>query len=323
MLIDDLRKLLGDYQGKEVTTNFMRQELSIARESAAWEGIRKCIQRLIQEKVIKPTARSGGTYKVIKQVKPVSVTGRKRKEPINLNFPRDFMTMEEMFFAKDILFREGDLILLSGRSNYGKTALCMSFCAENIDTHPVLMGNEYTTIDDEPSPRFLTRMDYINWVEWVNGDGKDKFILLPVRDDYAEHIIKDRINIIDWINLEEHYLISSVMEDIKHSLGKGIGIIAIQKAPDAPSGRGGQFTKDFADLEILLDAYGENEVLMTIGKVKEYRQKIVGRTFAYRIDKGVRIMNFREVVKCISCHGKGWKGNYPCEDCHKTGYIDK
>ncbi|GAH14069.1 unnamed protein product, partial [marine sediment metagenome] len=144
---------------------------------------------------------------------------------------------------------------------------------ENIEYKPVLMGNEYTTIDGEPSSRFLHRLDNMDWVEWHNGE--DNFTLLPVRSDYAEHIIKDRINIIDWINIEtgEHYLISRIMEDIKRELGKGIAIIAIQKSAGSEAERGGQFTKDFADVEILLDKFGEDEVLLTLGKIKEAKAR--------------------------------------------------
>jgi len=209
------------------------------------------------------------------------------------------------------------------------TALCMNFCAENIDSFPILMGNEYTTIDDEPLPRFLNRIDNINWIEWADEEGNDRFNLLPVTSDYAEHIVKDRINIIDWINLPgEYYLISPIMEGIKRELGKGIAIIAIQKNPGMGYGRGGHMTKDFADCELLLDQFGDKEILLTVGKVKEYLHPVSGRMFAYEIDKGVKIMNFREVVRCPYCKGIGTTyqkgiGQAQCSECNGRGKIDK
>ena len=164
----------------------------------------------------------------------------------------------------------------------------------------------------------------MDWIKWQDDNGKQKFTLLPVRSDYAEHIVKDKNNIIDWINIDtgEHYMIGTIMESIKRELGKGIGIIAIQKAEGADSGRGGQFTKDFADVEILLDKMPESDdVLLTLGKVKESSLKVTGRTFAYGISQGVKIINFREVHKCKDCFGKGWKFNKPCETCNKSGYT--
>ncbi len=214
------------------------------------------------------------------------------------------------------------------------TTLCLNFCGENINQHPILMGNEYTQIvpseldptktDYVPSPRFTNRLEAMNWVEWVDVDGNDKFTLLPVWEDYAEHIVKDRINIIDWINLPgEYYGISPLMEGIKHAIGRGIGIIALQKNEGNTAGRGGSMTRDFADCELLLDKFGDNDVLLTIGKVKEYNKRVIGRTFAYSIvNSGMSIVNFREVRKCPKCHGFGVIKGQQCDSCDGNKYIE-
>lgn len=286
--------------------------------------------RLVDNKYIKKVGR--GCYRRVKYASPIKVFGRERRPPITLNFPRDFDTGKPLFFAKEIVIREGDLILISGFTNKGKTLLCINFAGENIQTHPVLLGNEYTTVDGEPSPRFLNRLDEMKWVEWADQDGNDNFELLPVMQDYAEHVRRDRNNIIDWINLPgEYYMISPVLEGIKRAIGKGVGIVSLQKNPGTEYGRGGNPSKDFADLELLLDKYGENDndVMLTIGKVKEPVKgcSVSGRKFVYRIKDGVKITNFREVIKCPQCYGKGWltKGNVsrPCDACNKLGYIDK
>jgi len=321
-LSDKVKEYLQDVQGKEITLDSLRAELRIDPASSSWHSIRKLMLDLTHQKIVKPSGKKNGIYKVIQQVQPVKVFGRARKPPMKLNFPRDYNTTDELYFAKDIIIREGDLILISGRSNFGKTSVCLNFCAENLESNPVLMGNEYTTLDHEPSPRFMNRLDSMDWVEWANGDGEDKFTLLPVFDDYAEHIVKDRINIIDWINIAtgEHFLISKVMEDIKRALGKGIGIVAIQKSEGATAGRGGQFTKDFADVEILLDSYNDDEILMTLGKVKESRARLNNRAYALGLENGVKIVDFRELKKC-SCY-KGFRGGKRCEDCYGTGYKE-
>ena len=321
---DEVRNFLATIEGQNITLRKLREEFHIIPETKSFNTIRTIVSRLVAVKILRPVGVRG-EYRVVKQVKPVAVYGRERRAPIEINFPKDFDTEMEMSFAKDLILREGDLILLSGRSNFGKTTLCMQFAGENIHLKPVLMGNEYTTLDNEPSPRFLHRVDTMSWINWGDENG-DNFTLLPVRNDYAEHIIKDRMNIIDWINIDtgEHYMIGSIMESIKRESGKGITIIAIQKAEGAESGRGGQFTKDFADIEILLDKLPESDdVLLTLGKVKESKRKVAGKTFAYGISQGVKIINFREVIKCKSCYGKGWKFGKPCPDCSKSGYIDK
>ncbi len=133
------------------------------------------------------------------------------------------------------------------------TTICLNICGENIDKRPVLMGNEYTVklVDKDkkeyydPAPRFLNRIEAMDtrnggWINWVDENGKDKFLLLPVRDDYAEHIVKDRINIIDWINIDtgELYTIGNVLESIKKQLGRGVAVVALQKKEGADAGRG-------------------------------------------------------------------------------------
>lgn len=321
-LIDTLRAFLFEAQGKEVSLAYLRQELKLDPNRPEWQSVRKIMLDLAKDGLVKASGRNDGIYKVIVQVKPVKVFGRERRGRINFNFPIDQNTGEEMCFARDIVFREGDLILISGRSNFGKTTLCLNFCAQNIESEPVLMGNEYTTIDNEPSPRFLDRIDKMTWVAWAYDNGEDRFTLLPVRDDYAEHIIKDKNNIIDWINIPtgEYYLISKILEDIKRAIGRGVGVAAIQKSETAEAGRGGQFTRDFADVEILLDQYGTSEILMTIGKIKESLRRVSGRAFAFTIEDGVKITFFRELQRC-GCQ-KGWRGSKKCESCNGSGWKE-
>jgi len=319
----EVREFLKKIQGQELSLKDLRGEFNILPGSKSFDAIRNIMFQLSEQRVVKVSRK--GVYKVIKEVKPVQVFGtdRERRPPFKLIFPRDFDTSMEMFFAEDIVIREGDLVLISGMSNFGKTTLCVNFCGENIDCLPVLMGNEYTTIDREPTPRFLNRLDSMDWVKWTN-EGRDKFSLLPVWEDYAEHIIKDRINIIDWINLPgEYYLISPVMEGIKHALGKGIGIIAIQKNEEKDSGRGGAPSRDFADCELLIDRFGEDDVLLTVGKVKEATKRVTGRTYAYHISQGVKIHNFREVKKCPQCNGKGYTLKGKCDNCFGLKYVDR
>ncbi len=331
----DVKKFLKNIEGKEISLTALRNELGIKRDDKSFDAVRNILFQLSEQKegtkLVRPSGKKDGVYKVIKQVSPVAVFSieRERRPVFDLIFPRDFLSMQEMFFRDSIVIREGDLILISGVSNFGKTTLCMNFCGENIDANPVLMGNEYTTTEEEPTPRFLNRLDSMDvnktgWIDWIDVDGNDKFTLLPVREDYAEHIVKNKINIIDWINIEtgEHFMIGTVLDGIKRNLGRGVGIIAIQKSEGADAGRGGQFTKDFADLELLIDRFGESDVLLTIGKVKEYTHPVVGKTYAYSILNGVKIVNFREVKRCPHCKAQGWTKGEKCEFCLGKKFVD-
>ena len=319
---DNVREFLRPYEGQKITIGEIRHELKIDKEDKSFDAIRVIMFRLAQDGVVKPTGKRS-EYKVIKKVKPVPIFSvqRERRPPFKLMFPKDRTTEMEFPFAERVVIREGDCILLAGQSNFGKTTLAMNFLGENIDQYPVLLGNEFTR-DDEPEARFLDRLDTMNWVEWTNGDGMDKFTVLPVYEDFAENIIKDKINIIDWINLPgEYYMISSVMEGVKRAVGKGIAVVVLQKNEGVDYGRGGALTKDFADLELLLDKHSDIESRITVGKCKEKTASVAGRSWAFSISKGVNIKNIREVKKCKKCWGKGYIGGNACPNC-EGGWLD-
>ena len=327
---EEVRKYLEMAQGRDVDLDKMRSDLQVDRGSRSWDGIRKIMFRLAEQKIVRPSGRRDGIYRVVKQVQAVNVFGSNHnKEVFELMFPRDFATGMEMPLLEHIIVRSGDLILIAGVSNYGKTCIALNFAGENIDKHKcVLMGNEYATPDGVPTPRFLNRLESMEWVEWADKNG-DKFTLLPVQADFAEYVRRDKLNIIDWINVEtgEYYLINNILNDIKKGLGKGVAIVVIQKSETSESGRGGQFTKDFADVELLIDKHTDFESRLTIGKVKECKKHITGRTIAFQIHEGVKLTNVREVKKCSTCFGKKWRkqGNssIPCDVCQQVGFVDK
>jgi len=319
---DEVREYLRQQEGREVTLDSIRSEFGVSRGTKSFDAVRNIMYQFAQQRTVKPVGKRSGVYKVLVQVQPVKVFGQEHKSGLfNLVFPKDRDTEMEFSFAEDVVIREGDLILIAGVSNYGKTAIAMNFLAENIESSPVLLGNEFTSSDGQPTPRFVSRLESMDWVKWVNGTGEDKFTLLPVMSDYPEYIVKDRINILDWVNIEtgEHYQIGTLLSEIKRAVGKGVGVAVIQKSEYATAGRGGQFTKDFADLELLIDKHGEMESRLTIGKCKESTKSLTGKSWAFGIFQGVKLVNIREVKKCKRCYGK----NDSCPDCNGLGWVDK
>ena len=326
----EIKEYLQPRQGQIVTLNQVREDHNIVRGSKSWVAVSNIFFQLAEQSIVSPVGRRSGIYKVVTEVFPVRVFDDTREErpPFELIFPRDFNSMMEICDASDIVIREGDVVLIAGMSNYFKTGLCLNFCGENIDKNPILMGSEYTIKTEtgyDVSPRFYNRLNTMReWINWTDEEGYDKFTLLPVWEDYAEHIVKNKINIIDWINLPgEYYMISPLMERVKKSLGRGIGILVIQKNKDTPHGIGGGRTREFADCELLLDQLGETEILLTIGKVKEATKPVVGKTYAFGSSGGVKILNFREVKKCPRCHFSGYVKGEKCPECFGYKYVDR
>lgn len=328
----DVKEMLILFRGQEITLDRIRKELQIERGDESFDVVRNIIFQLTEQRLLRYISR--GNYKVVTPANPVNVFGKGRmRRPIyELIFPRDYDTGMEMDFANNITIREGDLVVIGGVKSKGKTTLMMNFCGENVDRLPVLMGNEYTVIGEdgwEPQARWFNRMETMGeWIDWTNEDGNDKFELLPVHDDYVEHIKKNRLNLIDWINLNggQLYDIGKVLEGIKRAHGRGVTIVALQKGEGAFNPRGGQFVSDFADVELLLDGFGSNDddILLTIRGAKEKNAPIVGNRYSYTIkDNGTKIVNFRQVKECHGCFGKGYTKSGKCTVCYGNKWIDK
>lgn len=268
----------------------------------------------------------GKRYKVIQEIKPVRWWEAKDNELFNLSFPYGHEDDSHFGFEDLISISPGDLIVISGVSNTGKSALALNILGENIDKHPcVLMGNEYTALGGEPSSKFKGRMLRMKWVKWFNDNGEGKFDLLPIRADFEDHIVPDKINIIDWINLtDQFYKIGLILEDIKAGIGKGIAVVVLQKEEEALLGRGKGFTRDLADVYFTIDPFGDRQSRLSIQKVKAPKGKVYNRHWAFKIvDDGANLLDIREVTKCSKCWGRGYTKSGRCENCSGKGFLEK
>jgi len=283
--------------------------------------------RLCKERVLKSLGR--GLYRKVKRVEPIRWHLADEGKFLELAYPKSRDDNTEFGFEDYINLSPGDLIVVGGVSNYGKSALVLNIMGENVDKYEfLLMGNEYATLGGRPSPKFKRRMMRMNWVNWLNGEGEPKFTLLPIRANFEDYIEPDKINIIDWINLTtEFYRIGQIIEDIKAGLGDGLAIIVLQKEEEAEMARGKGFTRDLADVYFTIDPFGDWQSRLTVGKVKDYKKRITGRMWGFSIvDGGANLHNIREIKKCPDCRGKGYirfgQGYKPCEGCEGLKYLD-
>ena len=298
--------------------------------------LRKMFHDFVKEKLVKPCGRKDGWYKVIPKVEPVKWWEADEKKYYDLLFPcgrGDGGNQVSTFgFEQSIGVSPGDLIVMAGQSNSGKTTLALNFLAENLLKHScVLMGNEYATLDGRPSPKLKRRMLKMKWASW-QVDGKSKFDIIPVSDCYEDYIVPDKINILDWISTPEGmqvWEIGWLIQKIKKAVGQGVAIICLQKNSAKEFGEGGEPTERFADVYFKLDQISDDESRLRVGKVKEPLQKIMGKQFYFRIvDSGANIADITEIFSCQNCRGRGrlgsdWKGWSPCEKCDAKGFIKK
>ena len=332
-LIDKLRQLLASAEGREVTLRQLRDELRLEPGSAAWESIRMSMKQLEKQKVVKPSGRSDGMYKVLLPIQPVvfSLDGDDKEGILAVRFPRSYIDDSSFGLEDFIELSEGDLVVVTGETNYGKTTIALTILGENLGLLKgnVLMGTEYTSSAGEISPKLKRRLRRMEWAKWIE-NGEPRFKLLPVEHDYEDYIIPDYLTVIDWLTLPgEYYMIDSVMKTIKNSIGRGLGVVVVQKNKGAEFAEGGQRSERYADLVLKIDRFGKDESILTIGKVKAAKGKSPsGRTFAFTItDYGANLQYIREVVKCPKCWARGYIKNQGepkrCPVCQGKKFINK
>ncbi len=233
-----------------------------------------------------------------------------------LNFKWPYGVEDESRFGFDghVLISPGDIIVVAGMSNMGKTCFCLNLLWANMDTHQcTLMGNEYTPI------KFKRRASNMTWANPIDDNGKPKFELIERRERWKDIIRPNNINIIDWINLADNfYQIGAIIEGIQSKLKKGIAVITLQKSEDKKHGLGGGFSEHLASFYISID-YER----LTVVKAKEWETvNPNGKTYGFQIvDRGSKFNYIREIKPCPVCRGK--RGNKGCQQCIGTGFVNE
>lgn len=330
-LSDKLREYFATAQGRTVDLRDIRAYLKIESGSKDDQNLRTQMSTtMIKQKIVKPSGLKDSSYKVLLPVEPVKWWDGDDEEPLDFRFPRSYEDDTEFGIEDCVEVFAGDLILISGRSNFGKTAMALSIMGENLGLMGAnLMGSEYTAANGKTSPKFRRRIKRMNWANWVGENGDPQFQLLPIGSDYEDYVEADMLNVIDWISLPgEYYLIDRVMKAIKDRVGDGVAVVVLQKNKDAEFGEGGERTERYADVSLRIDSFDKDESLLTIGKVKSPKGQATGRMWAFSIvDYGANFDNIREVVQCHNCWGKGYKGSgstyKKCDTCNGKKYINK
>ena len=321
---DEIRNFLKPLEGQKVTLDEVRREFNILQGSKSYNIVRVIMNRLVDQKILKATGVRG-EFRVLKEIKTVDWWDGSDPEPITFRFPRSYTDGTKFDIENCVEIFEGDMILLDGVTNAGKTAIAISIMGENLDLFGgcLLMGSEHTKTDGNVDPKFKRRLNRMEWANWIN-DGHPKFDLLPVGSDYEDYVRMDALNIIDWISLPgDFWLIDTILKKIKDNVGKGVVVPVLQKNSLADYAEGGERAERYADLRLTINPYGDYESRLTISRVKAPKGRAKGRTWAFMVvDNGANLKSIREIVRCSKCYGKGWKQGSPCWDCKQRGYVD-
>lgn len=145
----------------------------------------------------------------------------------------------------------GNIAVLAGASNAGKTSFMLELVRLNQKKHPVTYMNS-----EMGASELKIRLELFHEVcplsEW-------NFRAIERSDNFADAIDPDGFNIIDFMEIyDEFWKLGGWIRDVHKKLGKGIAVIAIQKQANTKKGqndfgRGGQLTIEKPRLYLAMD----------------------------------------------------------------------
>ena len=139
----------------------------------------------------------------------------------------------------------GNIAVVAGSPNSGKTALLLNFIYLNQDSFPLFY--------------FCSEMGPVEL-----RDRLDKFPGMAINDwhfeaseragDFADVVRPDCVNVIDYLEMTtELFTVNTHLTAISHKLGTGLAIVALQKKQGAEYGRGQEFGLEKPKLYLSMD----------------------------------------------------------------------
>ena len=214
----------------------------------------------------KPTLKQvGNKYRMIdRNVKKIDLRAPINTATFDLTFPYGVDDGTDFEWNDNIVVTPGDVIVIAGKSNKGKSTMCKNFLANNVNKHDCIY------FDSEYNPsRFQRQMNEIDWVKpdlWTAYD-EGRFILAENQGNYEDLMQNGKINIVDWLRVEdEFWKVATIIREMKQSNTEGITIVAIQKG-FGELGMGGVHSLFDAALYVTMD-WNDKENCNTLQVIK-------------------------------------------------------
>jgi hypothetical protein len=175
----------------------------------------------------------------------------------------------------------GNLAVVAGATNSGKTALLLNVVYLNHQTFPMPIYYFCSEMGDVELKERLEQFDGMAIEEW-------NFKAIDRSTDFADVIVPDCLNIVDYLELtEDLWAVNTHLTAIARKHGNGLSIVALQKKEGQKWGRGQEFSAEKSKLYLSMD-----KGKLTIVKGKSWANKSVnpnGLFVRFNINKGCQI----------------------------------
>ncbi len=234
------------------------------------------MKRLCEENLIKAINGRHGTFRLIDKDAPIlNWKGVEDFEGLDIHWP---FKLEE--FVK---IHQRNVIVVGGDPNEGKTAFLHNVIDLNWRRYPIVLFDSENS-EKELALRFAQYPDHKLWPADLVRERSQNF---------SDVIEPDYINIIDYLEITDNFfVVARFLREIRDALGKGIAIVAIQKAKGAELPIGRDFSRQIARLVLTIDPG-----VLTIRKAKSFAQRGVNPNnmkFSFKLKDGAHFTDIQE-----------------------------
>lgn len=252
-------------------------DLGITRQNDK-DNRKKILQRLAVKGIIENNPKSNRLHRFV-NTRGVKMNYKlaEKKAILSLKWPFGLENYCDIY--------GGNIAVVAGAPDAGKTALLLNFIRLNQDKFPIYYF--CSEMGESELQNRLQNFEGITLNDW-------KFESDERSSNFADVIRPDCINIIDYMEIStDLYLVADYLKAIHEKLGTGIALVALQKKVGARLGRGAEFSLEKPRLYLSMD-----NSKLTIIKAKNWHDKTQNpnnRKWTFKLLAGC---NFVNILKC-------------------------
>ncbi len=194
----------------------------------------KVLRRMVKDGLIEPVGDKRGYFRKIEKKSDKVEWMDANTTPTKINLPLGISDLVNLY--------PGNLIVIAGESNAGKTAFLLNVVRLNMNQGRKIM---YATSEMDATELKVRLLLFEEEMGIPLEDWNSGFDVYERTQDFHDIIEPDAINIIDFFEISDSfYQIAGKLTKIWEKLKSGIVLVAIQKDPRSSLGRGGTFAME-------------------------------------------------------------------------------
>ena len=234
---------------------------------------RVTLHRMVQDGVLERDSSKAGLYRIVAADCKVVDWQSATPTPLDIKWPFGLENYVNLY--------PGNIVVLAGEQNSGKTAFLLNLVTLNQDKWPIHYFSSEMGPEEMKIRANLFGLPKNAW----------KFRFYERSMNFADVIRPDEINVIDFVEMHENfYEMSGILFELHNKLKNGIAVVALQKPPGRDVAKGGYGTLEKPRLYLALSNEYPGHRLKII-KAKNFVSQEVnpnGLSVTFRIHSGCK-----------------------------------